>query len=85
LCLNDNSEEEIYLSLVCSLYTTEHLGTKLINEAFNYSINNGYKFMSLDSITEKTTKFYLNKSFEIKEKPIKKVGDITKYMVKKLI
>ena len=85
LCLTFNSKEHIYLSLVCSLYTTEHLGTKLINEAFNYSINNGYKIMSLDSITDKTTKFYLNKGFEIKEKPIKKVGDNTKYMVKKLI
>lgn len=80
-----NSKEEIYLSLVCSLYTTEHLGTKLINESFNYSINNGYKLMSLDSITDKTTKFYSNKGFEIKKKPYKKVGDNTKYMVKKLI
>ncbi len=85
LCLTVNSKEEIYLSLICSLYTTKHLGTKLINEAFNYSINNGYKSMSLDSINDKTTKFYLNKGFEIKEKLIKKVSNNTKYMVKKLI
>jgi thiamine pyrophosphokinase len=60
------------------------LGTKLINEAFNYSINNGYKIMSLDSITDITTKYYSKKGFEIKERPIKKSGDTTKYMVKKL-
>jgi len=71
ICLTFNSKEEIYLSLICSLYTTEHLGTKLINEAFNYLINNGYKLMSLDSITDKTTKFYLNKGFKIKKNQLK--------------
>lgn len=84
LCLTFNSKENIHLSLVCSLYTTEHLGTKLIEESFNYSLKNGYKFMSLDSITDTTTKFYLKKGFEINERPIKKNNDTTKYMVKKL-
>ena len=47
-------------------------------------INNGYKMISLDSITNKPTNYYLKKGFEIKERPIKKIGDNTKYMVKKL-
>jgi hypothetical protein len=38
--------------------------------------------MSLDSITDKTTKFYLNKGFEIKEKPIKKIFDNFNFVVK---
>jgi hypothetical protein len=83
LCLEKYDKEHINLSLVCSLTSTSHLGTKLINEAFNYSINNGYKIMSLDSITDKTTNYYLKKGFEIKEKIIKKIGDRTKYMIKK--
>lgn len=84
LCLIFNNKEYVHLSLVCSLYTTEHLGTKLIDKALNYSINNKYKIMSLDSISDKTTKFYLKKGFEIKEKLVKKIGDNTKYMVKKI-
>ena len=40
LCLTFNDKNHIYLSLIGGLHTTEHLGTKLINEAFNYSINN---------------------------------------------
>ena len=40
--------------------------------------------MSLDSISDKTTKFYLKKGFEIKEKLVKKIGDNTKYMIKKI-
>lgn len=83
LCLIENKKNFIHLSLVCSLYTEEHLGTKLINEAIKYSLNNGYKYITLDSISEKTTKYYLKKGFEIKEKSIEKIGNIT-YMIKKL-
>ena len=61
LCLQYFSKEHINLSLVCSLTTNSHLGTKLINEAFEYSINNGYKIISLDSISDKTTKYYQKK------------------------
>lgn len=83
LCLKIINEKNTYLSLVCSLYTEEHLGTKLINEAIKYSLNNGYEYITLDSISEKTTKYYSKKGFEIKEKPMEKIGNIT-YMIKKL-
>jgi hypothetical protein len=58
------------------------LGTKLINKAIEYSKNNNYKKISLDSITDKTTAYYSKKGFQIKEKPIIKINDRTKFMVK---
>lgn len=85
ICLEIINIEHLHLHLVCSLTTNkDHLGTKLLNTIFEYSKNNGYKKISLDSISNKTTLYYSNKGFEIKEKPYEKNNKTTIFMVKLL-
>ncbi len=66
LIIEKISNVKVHLSLLCSLSTTEHLGTKLLDMLFKYCNDNNYKTISLDSINAKTTRFYTNKGFIIK-------------------
>jgi hypothetical protein len=83
ICLIEYNNNEIHILLVCSIYTTGHLGTMLINEAIKYSQNKGYKIISLDSTNQKNTKYYEKKGFIIQPK-VKELLDTTIYMTKTL-
>ena len=85
ICLSEYSQHEIHIMLVCSLYTTEHLGTKLMEKVFEYAKNKGYSIISLDSTNEKNTKFYSKKGFVVTPINKKNIYDTTTYMVKKIV
>lgn len=64
-CVKYEENDILYLSLVCSIQNNDNLGTKILNEVFNFAKQKGYKFISFEC-DETNVDFY--KKFNFIEK-----------------